>query len=125
MTTHGLQADEKRSLHAEFSRLVNMTPAQLRHWLASDDSRAVGMTPAGERVTGLDQPESVGHHMGETLLRIQAKKQAEFSAEEYAAMRKVVGYIHRHSAQRPDGDITDTRWRKSLMNWGHDPGKDT
>ena len=24
-------------------------------------------------------------------------------------------------AQRPDGDITDTHWRYSLMNWGHDP----
>ena len=24
-------------------------------------------------------------------------------------------------AQRPDGDATDTRWRYSLMNWGHDP----
>ncbi len=22
---------------------------------------------------------------------------------------------------RPDGDVTGTRWRYSLMNWGHDP----
>jgi hypothetical protein len=36
-------------------------------------------------------------------------------------MRKVVGYINRHLAQRPSGDVTDTRWRHSLMNWGHDP----
>jgi hypothetical protein len=36
-------------------------------------------------------------------------------------MRTVVGYVHRHLAQRPDGDVTDTRWRRSLMNWGHDP----
>jgi hypothetical protein len=38
-------------------------------------------------------------------------------------MRKVVGYVHRHLAQRPDGDVTDTAWRHSLMNWGHDPLK--
>jgi len=38
-------------------------------------------------------------------------------------MRKVVGYVHRHMAQRPAGDIEHTRWRKSLMNWGHDPMK--
>ena len=38
-------------------------------------------------------------------------------------MRKVVGYVKRHSAQRPDGDVTDTPWRYSLMNWGHDPAK--
>ena len=38
-------------------------------------------------------------------------------------MRKVVGYVHRHMAQRAAGDIEHTRWRKSLMNWGHDPMK--
>ena len=38
-----------------------------------------------------------------------------------AHMRTVVGYIHRHLAQRPSGDVTDSRWRYSLMNWGHDP----
>jgi hypothetical protein len=27
----------------------------------------------------------------------------------------------RHLAQRPSGDVSDTRWRYSLMNWGHDP----
>jgi hypothetical protein len=36
-------------------------------------------------------------------------------------MRKVVGYIHRHTAQRPAGDVSQTRWRYALMNWGHDP----
>jgi hypothetical protein len=36
-------------------------------------------------------------------------------------MRKVVGYVRRHLAQRPPGDVRDTRWRHSLMNWGHDP----
>ncbi len=36
-------------------------------------------------------------------------------------MRKVVGYVERHRAQRPSGDVTDTPWRYSLMNWGHDP----
>ena len=38
-------------------------------------------------------------------------------------MAKVVGYVHRHLAQRPDGDVTETTWRYSLMNWGHDPTK--
>ena len=38
-------------------------------------------------------------------------------------MRKVVGYIKRHSAQKPGGDIENTPWRFSLMNWGHDPMK--
>ena len=31
--------------------------------------------------------------------------------------------VGRHLAQRPWGDVTDTRWRCSPMNWGHDPLK--
>jgi hypothetical protein len=31
---------------------------------------------------------------------------------------------HRHLAQRPTKErIEDSRWRYSLMNWGHDPCK--
>jgi hypothetical protein len=37
----------------------------------------------------------------------------------------VVGYVKRHLAQRPSGDISDSAWRYSLMNWGHDPTKKT
>ena len=32
-------------------------------------------------------------------------------------------YVHRHMAQRPEGNISETRWIYSLMNWGHDPLK--
>ena len=39
-------------------------------------------------------------------------------------MRKVVGYIRRHTAQGPGkSDPEDSRWRYSLLNWGHDPLK--
>ena len=40
-------------------------------------------------------------------------------------MKKVIGYVHRHAAQRPQRDVAQTRWRFSLMNWGHDPLKST
>ena len=119
--TAGLSEEDRHEIEAEFHRLVNMSPAKLRAWLQTEESRSVGMTPGGERVTGTAQPEAVGHHMGQRILQIRARKQADFSGEDLADMRKVVGYIHRHTAQRPDGDITDTRWRHSLMNWGHDP----
>ena len=39
-------------------------------------------------------------------------------------MQKVVSYVHRHLAQHPAGDVEETHWRYSLMNWGHDPLKD-
>ena len=57
------------------------------------------------------------------LMISATSKAADLDEDDYAAMRKVVGYIHRHLKQRPGGDVTDTRWRKSLMNWGHDPLK--
>jgi hypothetical protein len=77
----------------DFRHAVNMTRAELSRWLDSDDSKAVG------------------------------QKQGDLGADDYAHMRKVVGYVKRHLAQRPDGDVTDTPWRYSLMNWGHDPTK--
>lgn len=113
-------ADPQETLR-EFRRVVNMTPATLRRWLESDDSRSVGMTSGGERVTDASQGESAGHHMGERILELKQRPQAELGAADYADMRKVVGYVHRHLAQRPGGDVADSRWRKSLMNWGHDP----
>ena len=35
-------------------------------------------------------------------------------------MRCVVSYVHRHQAQEPEEDVEESRWRYSLMNWGHD-----
>jgi hypothetical protein len=32
-----------------------------------------------------------------------------------------VGYVRRHLAQPPSGEVENSRWRYSLMNWGHDP----
>ena len=121
MASHAMTDDEKTEAYADFHALVNMTPAKLQHWLQSEESRSVGMTSGGEKVTGAAQGESVGHHMGERILQIRAVRKPELTDADYADMRKVAGYIKRHSAQRPGGDVTDTRWRHSLMNWGHDP----
>ena len=115
--------DEKRETAHEFKAMVNMTPAALRKWLDTPESQSVGMSPDGEKVTGAEQGEAVGHAMGRRILELKAKGTADLDDSDYAAMRKVIGYIHRHGKQRPDGDIIDTRWRKSLMNWGHDPAK--
>ena len=121
MSKQEISAEDRKAIAAEFHNLVNIPPARLRHWLASEESRSVGMTPKGERVTGTAQGEAVGHHMGERILQIRVTKSGELTDVDYADMRKVVGYTHRHTAQRPNGDIIDTRWRHSLMNWGHDP----
>ena len=121
MATKALTDDDRADIARNFKQVVNMSPAALRKWLGTDDSKSVGMTKAGEKVTEAGSGESVGHHMGEEILSIKGKKAADLTDDDYHAMNKVIGYVHRHSKQRPHGDITDTRWRKSLMNWGHDP----
>jgi hypothetical protein len=97
-----------------FKAAVNMTPGALEKWLASGESRAVGITHG-------EGTESVGHHSGRRIVELLRKDGGELSDADLAHMRKVVGYVHRHLAQRPAGDVRHTRWRWSLMNWGHDP----
>ncbi|MGK9067148.1 DUF3140 domain-containing protein [Stutzerimonas chloritidismutans] len=113
-----------RETREEFQRVVNMTPSALRRWLDSDQSRSVGMTAEGEKVSSPSDGEAVGHHMGERILELKGIRQADLSEDDYQAMRKVIGYVHRHLAQRPRGEVRDSRWRQSLMNWGHDPLED-
>ena len=44
--------------------------------------------------------------------------------DDLAHMRKVHGYVQRHLAQEPaKEDLESSKWRYSLMNWGHDPTK--
>lgn len=111
MSTH----DPKETRRA-FNDAVNMAPAELERWLDTEDSRSVGWTTEGEN-------ESVGHKSGRRIIELKHKRLADLDASDLAHMRKVIGYVHRHLAQRPQGDIRETRWRYSLMNWGHDPEK--
>jgi Protein of unknown function (DUF3140) len=108
--------DREQTIKA-FKEAVNMTAKQIEKWLQSDDSKRVGQTREGEG-------ESVGHQSGRRIAELLGKK-ADYSDGDLAHMRKVVGYVHRHMAQRPGGDVAETDWRYSLMNWGHDPLKES
>jgi len=94
---------------------VNMTAGQLETWLDSDESKSVGQKD------GADGGESTGHASGRRIVELLRSKKGDLTEDDAEHMRKVVGYVHRHLAQRPSGDVTDTKWRYSLMNWGHDP----
>ncbi|MEO5578380.1 MAG: DUF3140 domain-containing protein [Sphingomicrobium sp.] len=100
----------------DFDAVVNMAPAEIELWLATDESRKVGFKRGGES-------ESVGHASGRRIVAILRTPKAERDDDDYAHMRKVVGYVKRHVAQRPENIVT-SRWRYSLMNWGHDPLKE-
>lgn len=105
--------DEEREALDNFREAVNMAPTDLEKWLESDESHKVGDKSSGG--------ESTGHASGRRIVKLLRTKKAEYTESDFDHMRKVVGYVHRHLAQRPKGDIGDTAWRYSLMNWGHDP----
>lgn len=100
---------------AEFRNTINMTAAELEKWLKTDQSRQVGQK-SGDK-------ESTGHSSGRRIVSILRGKKSDLTDDDYAHMRKVIGYAKRHLKQRPSGDVSESRWRYSLMNWGHDPTK--
>jgi Protein of unknown function (DUF3140) len=108
---------DREAVWKDFRAAVNMSPGELEEWLETEDSRAVGWTREGES-------ESVGHQSGRRIVAIGRKRKAELTDDDYRHMRKVVGFVRRHLAQGgPREERLDSRWRYSLMNWGHDPLK--
>ena len=110
-----MTAENAAKIRADFAQAVNMTAAELENWLTTAESKGVGQKSA-------QHVESVGHHSGRKIVKLLRTRTNPTAADE-AHMSKVVGYVHRHLAQRPEGDIEETAWRYSLMNWGHDPLK--
>jgi hypothetical protein len=68
-----------------------------------------------------DGGESIGHASGRRIVKLLRTDEADFDDADIAHMRRVISFVARHAAQRPRGDVRETRWRYSLMNWGHDP----
>jgi hypothetical protein len=99
----------------EFGEAANMSAGELEDWLETDESESVGQSDNGG--------ESKGHESGRRIVEILKKDEADYTDDDIDHMRRVVSYVHRHQAQRPDGDVEDSRWRYSLLNWGHDPLK--
>ncbi len=106
---------DKDETYREFHDAVNMSAGEIEKWLGTEESRVVGWKEDREG-------ESVGHASGRHIVDILRKKKADLTDGDYAHMRKVVGYVHRHMAQKPK-DVQASPWRYSLMNWGHDPQK--
>ena len=109
---------DRNKVRKDFARAVNMTASEVDEWLDTKESHSVGWKGADGR-----RSESVGHASGRRIAMILRTRNSELSPDDYEHMRKVVGYVHRHCAQRP-ANIYTSRWRYSLMNWGHDPTKE-
>ena len=106
--------DDRQEIYDEFRERVNMAPKELEEWLQTEESKEVGDSDGGE---------STGHRSGRRIVEIKRTNKADLSEDDYDHMKKVNGYVARHLAQRPDGDVSETDWCYSLKNWGHDPTK--
>jgi hypothetical protein len=112
-----MATDDPDTIRREFADAVNMTAGELEKWLATDESQEVGQKSGGSG-------ESTGHESGRRIVDLLRTKKDDLSDDDLAHMRKVHGYVQRHLAQRPaQEDVETSRWRYSLMNWGHDPLK--
>ena len=99
----------------EFNEAVNMGRKELEDWLETDESKSVGQSDNGD--------ESKGHESGRKIVEILGKNRSDYTEDDVDHMRRVVSYVHRHGAQKPEGNVEDSNWRYSLLNWGHDPLK--
>ena len=108
-------AGNPEEIATKFASAVNMNADELEAWLATSESHSVGWK-GGDG----SHAESVGHASGRRIVQILRTSADDLTDADYAHMRKVTGFIMRHRAQEPVNSVT-SRWRYSLMNWGHDP----
>ena len=107
--------DDKEGTYKEFKSLVNMTASQIEDWLKTDESKSVGQDSG--------DGEAIGHKSGGRIAEILGKKKDDLTEADYAHMHKVISYISRHKAQKPEGNKKDSNWNYSLKNWGYDYSK--
>lgn len=101
-------------VRAAFARIVNMTPREIEAWHDTEQSKSVGQD-SGDGV-------SVGVKAGQRTIQLLRIKRMP-NAEDIKHMRRVVNFINRQVLLAPRQNREISRWRYSLMNWGHDPLK--
>jgi hypothetical protein len=103
--------DDRQQTIDQFDEAVNMTRKQLEDWLQTEESKSVGQ----------GEGESKGHESGRKIVKILDKNKSDYTDGDLEHMKKVNAYVKRHLGQGPSGDVEGSKWRYSLMNWGHDP----
>lgn len=106
---------KQQSILEDFESAVNMDASEIKQWLKTKKSNSVGQKNKKGKIKG--------RKSGKKIVKILRKDESDLTSKDFKHMKKVVGYVHRHCAQKPQGEIKETPWRYSLMNWGHDPLK--
>jgi hypothetical protein len=105
--------DGRQQTLDDFKESVNMTRKELEDWLQTEESKSVGQ----------GEGESKGHESGRKIVELLEKNKSDYTDDDVEHMKKVNAYVKRHLGQEPSGEVEDSKWRYSLMNWGHDPLK--
>lgn len=98
----------------EFHELVNMSSAELRQWLATED--------AGEQSEGY--PDQAGSPTGQAVADILGKRRTDLTEDDVETMDRVVQVIRSMRGDEPEPTAGDADWRHQLMSIGHDPLKE-
>ena len=106
---------EQKEILDDFNEAVNMSASEIKKWLKTEESSSVGQKDKKGKIKG--------RKSGKKIVKILQKDRSKYKKKDFKHMKKVVSYVHRHLAQKPSGDIKETPWRYSLMNWGNDPLK--
>lgn len=106
---------EQKEILDDFNEAVNMSASEIKQWLKTDESNSVGQKDKNGKIKG--------RKSGKKIVKILKKDPSKYKKKDFKHMKKVVSYVHRHLAQKPSGDVEETPWRYSLMNWGNDPLK--
>lgn len=115
VNNEGDRDSEKQEILNEFNEAVNMSASEIKKWLKTDESNSVGQKDKKGKIKG--------RKSGKKIVKILQKNKSDYQKKDFKHMKKVISYVHRHLAQKPSGDIEETPWRYSLMNWGNDPMK--
>lgn len=107
--------DDKSTIK-EFKKAVNMSAKVLDSWLKTGESKEVGYKEN-------DAEESVGHQSGRRIVELLKKKPDDYTDDDIKHAQKVVGYIHRHLAQKPKGDTGGNELAIQLNELGTRPKK--
>ncbi len=85
-----------------------MSARELEEWLQTEESWEIGQKDGGG--------ESRGHESGCGIVEVLEKDRDDYTEDDISYMRDVVGYVHRHQAQKLENeDIENSRWCYSLM----------
>lgn len=112
------KSDEE--IYEEWRELVNMTPKELREFMASEYGQEAGLSKEEAEHLGIRR----GWDSAKAILRMKAKPVSRWTDEDWQWARRQVAFIKRMRGNRGpffDRDGEPTRKLTSLLIWGHNP----